>query len=133
MRQPEKASAAPAASPASPPSITITFFKDILFRMAAEARLGDEHHFFRFGKTNALPENGEVQQRDEAEQRAVSMNHQPQRAAAVSTDESEQSRTFFVELPSEFGLEPQRSAHTESRFPPSQDFRPNSAPLPHFF
>src|SRR5260370_23843995 len=51
-RQPVSASATPAASPASPPPITITLFKDILFRVAAEARLGDEHHFFCFGKTN---------------------------------------------------------------------------------
>jgi len=44
-----------------PPPITITLFKDILFRVAAEARLGDEHHFLCFGKTNALAEHGEIQ------------------------------------------------------------------------
>ncbi len=93
----------------------------------------DEHHFFRFGKTNALPENGEVQQRDAAEQRAVSMNQQPQRAAAVSTDESEQSRTFFVELPSAFGLEAQQFANAESRFAAAKVFRWNSVTLQVFF
>src|SRR5713101_2899156 len=44
----------PAASPASPPPITITLFKDILFRVAAEARLGDEHHLFRSGEPHTL-------------------------------------------------------------------------------
>src|SRR6266852_7539320 len=103
-RQPDSASATPAASPASPPPITITLFKDILFRVAAEARLGDQHHFFRFGKTNALAEHGEVQQLNAAEERAVSMHQQPQCAAAIGVDEPEQSGTFFIQLPGALGF-----------------------------
>src|SRR5258708_1197288 len=75
-RQPDSASATPAASPASPPPITITLFKDILFRVAAEARLGDEHHFFRFGKPHTIAENGKIQRLDATQQRAVGMNQE---------------------------------------------------------
>src|SRR5258708_227151 len=82
---------APTDRPASPPPITITLFKDILFHVAAEARLGNEHHFFGFGKTNAFAEDGEVQQLDAAEEGAISMNEKPKSAAAVGINETEQS------------------------------------------
>ncbi len=59
--------------------------------MAAEARLGDEHHFLCFGKTNALAEDGEVQQLDAAEKRGVGVNQKPERGAAVSIYETKQS------------------------------------------
>src|SRR5258708_20123301 len=38
-RQPASASATPADSPPSPPPITITFCKDVLFRVAPKSRL----------------------------------------------------------------------------------------------
>src|SRR5216684_6735844 len=104
----------PAASPASPPPITITLFKDILFCVAAEARLGDEHHLFRFSKPHTLAEYGEVQRLEAAEKRAVGMNQQPQCAAAVGIDEPEQNRTFFVELPGALGFEAKQFANAKS-------------------
>src|SRR5258708_6238392 len=122
-RQPDSASATPAASPASPPPITITLFKDILFRMAAEARLGDEHHFFGFGKPHTLAEDAKSDRLDATQQRAVRMNEQPQRAAAVRIDEAEQSRTFFIELPGALGFEAEQFANAESRFVPAEVFR----------
>jgi len=60
-RQPDSASATPAASPASPPPITITFFKNVLFRQAREARFTMNTKFFRLGQTHALAEDGVVQ------------------------------------------------------------------------
>src|SRR5712672_1002764 len=102
----------PAASPASPPPITITLFKDILFRVAAEARLGDKHHFFRFGKTNALAEDGKIQKFDSAKQSTVRMHQQPQRAAAVGIDEAEEGGAFFVKLPGAFGFETEQFANS---------------------
>src|SRR5216684_5847105 len=133
MRQPDSASAMPAASPASPPPITITLFKDILFRVAAEARLGNEQHFFRFGKPHTLAEDSKVQRLDACEQGAVSMNQQPQGAAAVCIDEPEQGRTLFIELPRAFGFEAKQFANAESCFAAAKIFRRNSVTLQIFF
>jgi hypothetical protein len=55
--------------------------------VAAEARLGDKHHFFRFGKANAFAKDGKVERLDAAKKGAVGMNEKPQCAAAVRIDE----------------------------------------------
>src|SRR6202040_4123477 len=81
--QRDSASATPAASPASPPPITITLFKNILFRVTPETRLGDEHHFFSFRKPHALAEDREIERLDASEQRAVGVYKKPQRATTV--------------------------------------------------
>ena len=59
--------------------------------MASEARLGNEHHFLGFGKTNALAENGEVQQLHAAKEGAVGVDQQPKCAAAVGINETKES------------------------------------------
>src|SRR5260370_41916165 len=86
-RQPDSASATPAASPASPPPITITFFKNILFRYAPETRLGDEYEFFRARETHAFTEDGKIQLFDAGEQGAISMHEEPQSRAAFLINE----------------------------------------------
>src|SRR5438552_961704 len=98
-------------------------FKDILFRVSAEARLGDEHHFLRLGKPHALTEDGKVHRLDATEQRAVSMDEQPQCAAAIGIDETKQCRTLFIKLPGAFGFEAEQFANAESRFGATKIFR----------
>src|SRR2546429_7883077 len=82
--------ATPAASPASPPPITITFFKDVLFRVVAETGLGHEYHFFRFGEADFFAKDGEAERFDTAEQPAVGMHQEPESATAVRLNQGDQ-------------------------------------------
>src|SRR5580658_10525048 len=98
-RQPASASATLAASPASPPPITITLFKNILFREAAEARLCDEQHLFRFRETHPFAENGEIEGLNAGQQGAVCMHQQTEGATTLRIDQAEKRGAFLVTLP----------------------------------
>src|SRR6267378_8602882 len=113
MRQPDSASATPAARPASPPPITITFFKNVLFRQARKARFSNEYEFFGFGETHALAEHGVIQLFDTGEQGAVGVHKKPQSRAAFGFDEIEERGAFFIAFPGAGGLEAQEFADTE--------------------
>src|SRR5260370_1260284 len=86
-RQPDSAGATRAAIPASPPPITITFFKNVLFRQTRETRFGDEYKFFRFGEAHTLTEYSEVESLNAREQSAVGMREEPESRAAFRLDE----------------------------------------------
>src|SRR6266852_1045799 len=103
-RSPASASATPAASPASPPPITITFFEDIIPGVPPEFCAGDEDHFIRFAEPDTFAKHREVQRFDAGQQRVVSMHQKPQGAAAVGIDQIEQLGAFCVELPGAISL-----------------------------
>src|SRR5262249_32749433 len=115
-RQPDSASATPAARPAKPPPITITLFKDGLFFGASEARLSDKHHFFRFGEPDAFSKNGEVERFNARKQRAIGVYEEPKRCAAVGVDEAEERGALFVGLPGAVSLEAEKLAHSKCGF-----------------
>src|SRR5689334_6683369 len=116
MRQPASASATPAANPASPPPITITFFEDIFPCMPPEACTGDEEHFFRLAQADPFVENREIERLDAPEERVVGVDEQPQRAAAVGVDQVQKLGAFFIELESSFSFNAEQFANTERTF-----------------
>src|SRR5258708_35582155 len=103
MRRPASASATPAASPASPPPITITFFEDIIPSVPPKFCAGDEDHFIRFAEPDAFAKNREIQRFDAGQQRVISMHQKPERSAAVGGYKVEQVAAFRVERPGAVG------------------------------
>src|SRR5262249_58600421 len=115
------------------PPITITFFKNVLFRVVAETGLGHEYHFFGFQETDFFAEHSKVKRFDAAEQRIVGMNEEPQRPSTILINQAKQGRAFFVQLPGAIGLETKPLAHAECRFAAFEIFGRNTVAREDFF
>ena len=57
--------------------------------MAPETRLGNEHHFFCFGKAYFFAADGKVESFDATKELAVSVTEMPEGAAAVGIDQAQ--------------------------------------------